>query len=269
VTRKSAHNDLERLQGTWSVRTLELDGQQTPEAMLGDTRIEVKGDRFTTSGMGATYFGKLALDTSTNPPHIEMHFEAGPENGHVNLGIYELDGDTWKICLSTRGTDRPSRFATSPGTGFALETLTRGERNGRSTHTSSVETLAAKPSKNGGPTVFEGRWKMLSGMADGSPMEALAVRWVTRSNVGHNMEVHAGPRLMLRASFVYDPTQSPKTIDYFFSEGPNKGKTQLAIYEIENDQLKVCAAAPDQPRPTEFRSVPGRNWTLTLWKRKR
>jgi uncharacterized protein (TIGR03067 family) len=269
VTRKSTRDDLEQLQGTWSVTNLEVDGQQTPEAMLDDARIDVKGDRFTTSGMGATYAGKLTLDPSTNPPRVEMHFDAGSENGNVNLGIYELDGNTWKICLGTRGTVRPTRFATSPGTGFALETLTRGVRTVRSTDATPVESPAATPGKNGGPTVFEGRWKMVSGITDGVPMEDLAVRWVTRSNVGNDMQVHAGPRLMLRATFVYDPTQSPKTIDYFFSEGPNKGKTQLAIYELENDLLRVCAAAPGRQRPTEFRSLPGENWTFTIWKRKR
>ena len=45
-----------------------------------------------------------------------------------NRGIYTLDGDTWTICLATRGDARPRSFATRPDTGYALETLERGER---------------------------------------------------------------------------------------------------------------------------------------------
>jgi len=49
------------------------------------------------------------------------------EKGNTNPGIYELDADTWKICIATRGAVRPSSFASSPGSGFALETLMRGD----------------------------------------------------------------------------------------------------------------------------------------------
>jgi len=56
-----------------------------------------------------------------------MRFAAGPEMGNTNLCIYELDGDIWKICIATRGSVRPSSFASTPGSGFAFETLTRGQ----------------------------------------------------------------------------------------------------------------------------------------------
>ena len=76
--------------------------------------------------MGATYQGTLEIDESTSPRQLNMRFDAGPEEGNTNLCIYELDGDIWKICIATRGTVRPSSFASTPGSGFAFETLTRG-----------------------------------------------------------------------------------------------------------------------------------------------
>jgi len=41
-------------------------------------------------------------------------------------GIYELDGNDWKICLAFAGLDRPKRFVTERGSGHALETLADG-----------------------------------------------------------------------------------------------------------------------------------------------
>src|SRR5664279_1970397 len=115
--------DLELLQGTWNIVSMEMDGQKMSG---GSARIVVRGDRFTTTGMGATYEGTMAVHPKTAPRSFELHFEEGPEKGNTSFGIYELDGDRWKICLTTRGSERPREFAAPPGTGIALETLQRG-----------------------------------------------------------------------------------------------------------------------------------------------
>src|SRR2546430_10502897 len=119
--------DLELLQGTWTVTALEADGQETPATMLANARIVIQRDRFISTGMGAEYEGTVKLGTSTKPRQIDMKFDGGPEKGNTNPGIYILDGDTWKLCLATRGTVRPSKFISPPGSGFAVETLTRGD----------------------------------------------------------------------------------------------------------------------------------------------
>ena len=120
-------HDLDLLQGTWTVTALESDGQKMPAAMLADARIAIKGSRFTSTGMGAVYKGTLELDEAASPRQLTMKFDDGPEKGNSNPCIYQLDGNNWKLCLATRGAVRPSSFATTPGSGFALETLTRGD----------------------------------------------------------------------------------------------------------------------------------------------
>src|SRR5262245_58544697 len=136
------NGDLEKLQGTWNVSALEVEGTSTPDAMLEHAQVTVKGKRFTSTGMGATYEGSLKLDSSANPRQIDMQFDAGPEQGNVNLGIYKLDGDTWKLCLAVRGTVRPKQFVSPAGSGFAVETLTRGKRK----PATRAKTTAAAPS---------------------------------------------------------------------------------------------------------------------------
>ena len=40
----------------------------------------------------------------------------------------------------------------------------------------------------------------------------------------------------------FDPTATPKSIDYWHLNGPDKGKTGLGIYELQGDTLRVCWA---------------------------
>jgi uncharacterized protein (TIGR03067 family) len=120
--------DIDLLQGFWAITSLSMEGQEMPSVMFANAGIEVKGDRFTSLGMGTQYEGALELNSSTNPRQLNMNFDAGPEKGNVNLCIYEIAGDIWKLCIATRGTVRPSAFISAPGSGIALETLHRVKR---------------------------------------------------------------------------------------------------------------------------------------------
>lgn len=118
-------HDIDLLQGSWAIKSLAMEGQQLPASMFANASMVVNANRFTSLGMGTQYEGTLELDPSTNPPHLNMNFDAGPEKGNTNLGIYELAGDVWKLCIATRGAVRPAGFVSPPGSGIALEVLHR------------------------------------------------------------------------------------------------------------------------------------------------
>jgi uncharacterized protein (TIGR03067 family) len=118
-------SDIQKLQGVWQITSLEIDGNVLSAAALSGATIAIDGDKFTSLGMGAIYEGTLTLDAKATPKAFDMHFTSGPEKGNSNAGIYELDRDTWRICLNTRGQKRPEKFAAPPGTGFAVEVLHR------------------------------------------------------------------------------------------------------------------------------------------------
>lgn len=258
-------NDLDQLQGLWTVSSLEVDGEAMPPAMLAEARIVVTGDRFTSTGMGAVYEGTLTLDLSASPPRIDMKFLSGPEKGNTNRGIYQLDNDSWKLCLATRGKVRPRSFRSKPGTGFALETMVRGKPPKAEP---KATEKPAPPELSGGPaTEFEGEWTMLSGVMNGKAMDASLVRWVRRVTRGNRTTVMAGPQTMLKVEFSYDSSPSPKTIDYLNLAGSHKGKAQLGIYKSEGDVLTVCISPPGRARPARFESIAGDDRTLTVWKR--
>ncbi len=54
-----------------------------------------------------------------------------------------------------------------------------------------------------------------------------------------------------------DPSTNPKSLDVIGAEGPNKGKTFLAIYEKTGDTLRICYDLSGKTRPTEFKTAKG------------
>ncbi len=251
------NTDSDLLQGTWTVAALEMDGQKSPDAMLAGAHIVLKGDRFQSLGMGAVYEGKLVLDVDASPKTFDLKFTKGPEKGNTSFGIYALDGDEWKICMTTRvgatASDRPKKFATKAGTGVALEVLKRGKPQ-------QAPKSSTKAAATGPKTEIEGEWSMISGSLDGKPMDAMTVSYGVRSVRGSHTTLKFGPQTMIDATFTLDPSKSPKEIDYEHSKGIFAGK-QFGIYECDGKTLKLCASTPGTPRPKDFKAGPGRNVT--------
>src|SRR5205823_5164356 len=122
---RSPQGDQAKLQGAWKITSFEMDGQTMSAGTFEDAQIVIERDAFTSLGMGAPYDGRFELDETKKPKAFDLVITGGHAAGTRNLGIYELEGDRWTICLATRGPKRPATFATKAGTGFALETLER------------------------------------------------------------------------------------------------------------------------------------------------
>lgn len=64
-------------------------------------------------------------------------------------------------------------------------------------------------------------------------------------------------------------TAKPKTMDIVGVEGPNKGKTFLAIWELDGDTLHVCYDLTGTSRPTEFKSPKDSQLFLVTYQREK
>jgi uncharacterized protein (TIGR03067 family) len=62
-----------------------------------------------------------------------------------------------------------------------------------------------------------------------------------------------------------DASKKPKEVTETITAVPNKGKVFSAIYEIDDEQHRVCFAAAGKERPTSFSSSNGQ--LLQVWKR--
>jgi uncharacterized protein (TIGR03067 family) len=265
--------DVERLQGAWSFASLEVNGSRVPESAFGGSRMLIEGERFSLTSAGADYAGTFTLDVSRSPKTLDIHFTEGPEAGNTALGIYELDADTWTLCLGLVGSERPREFATRPGSDHALEILRRAGADATvPAETPSIAAAALDPLPPPGeldPELerLQGEWSLVAMEHDGRSMPKEWLPAVRRVMRGRETTVTGGGQVMLKAEIRVDPAQIPGAIDYLLTTGPNKGKTQLGIYAWEGDQVRFCMAEPGKERPADFNAPPGSGRLASLWQR--
>ena len=65
----------------------------------------------------------------------------------------------------------------------------------------------------------------------------------------------------------FDPTKTPKLIDFTQTEGEGKGNLYLGIYELGENTRKLCFAPPGKDRPTEFATASGSEHVLVTFER--
>jgi uncharacterized protein (TIGR03067 family) len=64
-----------------------------------------------------------------------------------------------------------------------------------------------------------------------------------------------------------DLKAKPPAMDITGTDGPNKGKTFPAIYELSGGTLKVCYALEGKDRPAKFETKPGTAIFLVTYQR--
>ena len=118
---EAVKKDLALLQGEWSMVSGSADGQPLPEEMRKQMKRVCKGDETTTTMGGQVFMkAKIAVDPSKKPRTIDYEMTEGFTKGKKQLGIYEVDGDTFKSCFGSPGAERPADFTTKPGDGRTL-----------------------------------------------------------------------------------------------------------------------------------------------------
>lgn len=113
---EAAKKDMAGLQGEWSMVSGSADGQPMPEEMRKQMKRICKGDEATTT-MGERVFlkAKFTIDPEQKPKTIDYKMTDGFTKGKTQLGIYELDGETFRACFSAPDDPRPTDFTTKPG----------------------------------------------------------------------------------------------------------------------------------------------------------
>ena len=104
------------MQGTWKWVTQE--GAQHPASAedLEKTTIMFSGDKWIIrDGDKVIQAGTQKLNATKKPSQIDTVATEGPDKGDIMLGIYELKGDTLKVCFDPKGKERPSSFTAKAG----------------------------------------------------------------------------------------------------------------------------------------------------------
>ena len=250
-------NNLSSLQGAWRITSLEIDGAPLGPAAVAGAYISLAGSRFTTTGMGAEYSGHIELSDKRKPNSLAMHFESGPEAGHVNYGIYELERDQWRICLNMTGGPAPVDFKTAPGSGHALETLVRAVPQ---------PAVAIDQSTREPVAELQGEWAMVFCIRGGEAIPADFVRSGKRTIAGIESTLRFGRQVFMQG-FLSKDTAGPDALKLEHTAGEAPGTTQLGIYELTGDTLKTCFSPSGRDRPAQYASTNPGGETYTVWRR--
>jgi uncharacterized protein (TIGR03067 family) len=122
-----AKNDQKNLQGKWTMTSGIIDGNEIPKSpTMGE--VTYKGDKYEwKTGDGQSGSGTFKLDPTKKPKHMDSVPSDGPVAGQTVEEIYEIDGDSLKICLALPGTNRPTAFKSEAGSGIWLFTYKRAK----------------------------------------------------------------------------------------------------------------------------------------------
>lgn len=122
----SAHaDDLKAMEGTWKVASAEAGGQPVDSPQLKDLVVKITGDHYTAEVKEGVEAGTVKLDETKKIKTMDATKTEGFEAGKVIKAVYELKGDTMRVCYAMDGGERPTELATKDGVPWLLITYQR------------------------------------------------------------------------------------------------------------------------------------------------
>ena len=117
-------SDAEKIQGKWTVAEVYLKGKKQGD-MVGDP-VTFSGKKMIVARKGQDRKTEHAFELRPDkkPREMDIIFKGGGEEATA-LAIYELSGDTLKICLAKPGKERPKALGTAPDDDRALMVFKR------------------------------------------------------------------------------------------------------------------------------------------------
>ncbi|EEF59013.1 TIGR03067 domain-containing protein [Pedosphaera parvula] len=121
----SPDDDAKAVQGNWKPAKAELAGQPMAEEILKSISLKLESGKYEVFVGDKPDRGTYTVDSTTKPRSMTVTGTAGPNSGKTFPAIYELKGDTLRICYDLSGAKRPTEFKTSAGTKLYLVTYNR------------------------------------------------------------------------------------------------------------------------------------------------
>jgi len=119
------HGDAKAIEGLWVPVTAELAGQAMPDTVVKTISLKLDSGKYEVFVGTNPDRGTYTLDPASKPKGMTVTGTDGPNKGRTFPCIYELRGDTLRICYDLSGMKRPSEFKSSAGTKLYLVTYAR------------------------------------------------------------------------------------------------------------------------------------------------
>ena len=127
VRGQDAADERKLLQGTWLPTAAEVSENPFGEATLKIMKLVVEGDKYNATVGISVDLGTIRIDPAAKPKTMDIIGTEGPNKGKTFLAIYELNGDTLRICYDLTGKVRPTEFKTRKGEALFLATYKRSK----------------------------------------------------------------------------------------------------------------------------------------------
>ncbi len=119
---------LAELAGEWVMVSAVRDGQPLGAEFVATGRRVLHGDVTTEMFRGQIFMrGTTTVDATPSPRTFDIVLTHAPGRGKRQLGIYEREGDTLRICVGLPGRPRPTEFTTRQGDDRTLTVWRRAE----------------------------------------------------------------------------------------------------------------------------------------------
>jgi uncharacterized protein (TIGR03067 family) len=117
--------DEEKILGAWTIVSQEKGGEKVAEEKFKDVKVLFHADgKLTVMEGGKQLELTFKLDPAKKPKEIDVTAKKDGQD-EVHKGIYVLDKNTLKICISRAPDARPTEFASQAGTTVDLFLLKR------------------------------------------------------------------------------------------------------------------------------------------------
>ena len=121
----AAKEELKKMEGTWLLVSGESNGEVMPAEMVKTIKAVLKGDKLSIHfGDKMVFEGTMTVDPTKKPKTMDTVMTADKTKG---VAIYELDGDSFKICVGNKG-ERPKEFTGKKDSGCSLYVYKREKK---------------------------------------------------------------------------------------------------------------------------------------------
>lgn len=115
--------------------------------------------------------------------------------------------------------------------------------------------------------VLNGAWVPVSAIKDGKSMTSEECKSIRAVFHNGKYSVTVGDKHDT-GTYTVDESKDPKQLTIVGTEGPNKGKTIPAIYELNKNTLKVCYDLSGKAPPEKFESKADSKMFLVTYEKK-
>jgi uncharacterized protein (TIGR03067 family) len=260
------NSDTQLQEGVWKPIAAVMGGAKLPKLALDTITLKVSGANYEVIVRGEKEAdrGTRALDETTKPKRITLKSTNGPNRGKTFLGIYEMtDANSMRVCYDLSGTVFPPKFESTAETGYYLVDYRRSAPEAPPKATNAAEDAKRQ----------NGIWNPAGALLGGVRLTKEEMKKITLTiKDGTYTVVVEGEPQPDTGTVTLDTSVIPKRMTIQGGEGPNKGKTILAVYEMGQrdgiDTFRVCYDLSGKAFPTDFTSPKGSMHYLVGYRRK-